>query len=61
EARNRGRLWPQVADIPAAGSAIHAGQPIVTVFAEGPDEQAVVDRLKALAADAYRKLAVSPP
>ncbi len=61
ERQNSGLVWPQIADVPASGSAIRAGQPIVTVFAAGPDEQAVFDGLKALAAEAYRNLAVSPP
>jgi predicted ATP-grasp superfamily ATP-dependent carboligase len=60
EQQNGDRMWPRVADIPAAGSSIRAGQPFVTVFAEGPDERAVLDGLKAIAADAYRNLAVSP-
>ncbi|HKD38075.1 MAG TPA: ATP-grasp domain-containing protein, partial [Pirellulales bacterium] len=52
--------WPRIADIPAEGSAIRTGQPIVTVFAEGPDESEVLDGLKARAQVTGRKLAPSP-
>jgi predicted ATP-grasp superfamily ATP-dependent carboligase len=41
--------WPVIADIPAGGTAIHAGQPIATVFGSGADETAVLARLKSLA------------
>src|SRR5205085_2028369 len=61
ESQNRVRPWPAVADISSPGTKIRAGKPIVTVFAEDSDERAVVEALKALAAEAYRNLAVSPP
>ena len=61
ESQNSGRAWPTVADIPSPSTKIRAGQPIVTVFAEDSDEQSVLIALKALAAEAYRNLAVSPP
>jgi hypothetical protein len=35
-------------------------QPIVTVFDEGADEPSILRGLEALAADAYRNLAISP-
>jgi uncharacterized protein len=61
ESQNRGRAWPAVADIPSLGTEIQAGQPIVTLFADDTDEPSVLNGLKALAAEAYRNLAVSPP
>jgi predicted ATP-grasp superfamily ATP-dependent carboligase len=59
EQQNREHLWPRVGDIPAIGLTIRARQPIVTVFAEGPDEQSALNGLQAIAADAYQNLAVS--
>ncbi|HEX5444917.1 MAG TPA: ATP-grasp domain-containing protein [Pirellulales bacterium] len=43
---------PLVADIPAAGTTIEAGWPIATVFADGPDADAVVSRLQAASREA---------
>ena len=51
ESRNRGRTWPEVADIPAAGTRIGPGEPIATVFAEAGDEAAVLNGLQAAAAE----------
>lgn len=43
----RGReLWPAVADIPRRGTSIRAGQPVLTVFAQGDDLAAVDARLQ---------------
>lgn len=41
-------LWeiPDYADIPVAGSSIHLGQPVMTLYAQGTDEQQVVHRLQ---------------
>ena len=61
ESLNSGRECPAIADIPSPGIDIRAGQPIVTVFAEDSDERSVLNGLKALAIEAYRNLAVSPP
>jgi uncharacterized protein len=41
--------WPTSADIPAMGTAIEQGSPILTVLAEGADEQQVLERLQARA------------
>ncbi len=40
---NEGRAWPVVADLPAPGTTIRRGQPIVTVFAAA-DNQAEVEQ-----------------
>ena len=47
--QNRGGGWPSLADIPAGGTSIRAGQPIVTILAAGPNEAAVLATLKLLA------------
>jgi uncharacterized protein len=57
--QNRGREWPTIADIPALGTEIRMEQPIVTIFDEGADERSVLRGLEAIAADAYRNLAIS--
>jgi predicted ATP-grasp superfamily ATP-dependent carboligase len=46
---NSGRAWPRVADIPAAGQSVDAGQPIVSVLAEGVSATAVRRGLRRLA------------
>ncbi len=38
--------WPLLGDVPAVGSRIAAGQPILTVFARGPNRDQVGDRLR---------------
>ena len=38
--RNRPDMWPDVADIPAIGTTIQAGQPVVTIFAEAATPEA---------------------
>ncbi len=43
---NRQAPWPQVADIPAPGTTIQPGRPIMTVFSEGVDRSAVLNRLR---------------
>jgi predicted ATP-grasp superfamily ATP-dependent carboligase len=53
---NRGRQWPLVADIPAAGTTIRRGHPIVSLFAVGRDEPLVIATLKALAAEVEARL-----
>ncbi|HEV3416573.1 MAG TPA: ATP-grasp domain-containing protein [Pirellulales bacterium] len=55
---NQDRDWPAAADIPAAGTAIRAGQPIITIFAQGDDEPLVMSALQEFAAAAYEKVAV---
>jgi predicted ATP-grasp superfamily ATP-dependent carboligase len=47
--QNRDRHWPAIADIPAAGTIVRSGQPIVTVLADGSDDSTVVAKLKSLA------------
>jgi uncharacterized protein len=53
---NRGRQWPLVADIPAAGTTIRRGHPIVSLFAVGRDERSVMAALQALAAKVEARL-----
>ncbi len=43
--------WPALADIPARGTVIEPGWPILTVFAEGSGEREVLDTLRRRAAD----------
>jgi predicted ATP-grasp superfamily ATP-dependent carboligase len=47
-----------IADVPHAGEAIAAGQPVCTVFAEGPDDAACVTALEQLATRVYDRLLV---
>ena len=42
--------WPAWADIPAAGTAIEAGGPILTILAEAADERIVLEKLRAQSA-----------
>ncbi len=58
---NSGCASPAVADIPSIGTEIHAGHPIVTVFAAEPDGEGVLKALETGAAEVYEKLAVSTP
>jgi predicted ATP-grasp superfamily ATP-dependent carboligase len=46
DARNESTDWPTVADIPATGTSIEAGQPLTTVFAEAETRAAVLDLLE---------------
>ncbi len=48
EMQNGAAEWPVVADIPAAGASIRAGQPIVTVMAAGRDDPTVLACLEEL-------------
>ncbi len=43
--------WPLLADVPAPGSTIEAGGPVLTILAEGPAEPDVLELLKSRAAD----------
>jgi predicted ATP-grasp superfamily ATP-dependent carboligase len=43
--------WPAIADVPAPGTAIEAGGPIVTIMAEGDDQEDVLAQLRGKAAD----------
>ena len=54
---NRNAAWPTIADIPAVGTVLEVGQPIVSLFAAGPDERAVIIELKKLAAEIKAQLA----
>ncbi len=45
-AKNVGRAWPEIADIPAAESVIDPGWPVATVFAEGAKEAEVLGQLQ---------------
>ncbi len=40
-AKNVNRAWPEIADIPVAGSVIEPGWPVATVFADGATEAEV--------------------
>ena len=44
---NADSSWPSVADIPAAGSCIRAGWPIVTLFASAANEREVLATMRA--------------
>ena len=52
--------WPQIADIPPAGTVIDAHWPIVTVFAEGKSDDEVLVKLRERAAGVYRRLPLAP-
>jgi predicted ATP-grasp superfamily ATP-dependent carboligase len=58
-ANNRVAPWyaPRVADIPAAGSNIRAGAPVVTLLDDGDTEEEVHQRLQARAATLYAVMA----
>ncbi|MDX1945316.1 MAG: ATP-grasp domain-containing protein [Pirellulaceae bacterium] len=43
---NRNREWPLVADVPATGLPLQAGQPVVTVFAAGNSAKEVETELR---------------
>ncbi len=47
---------PAFADIPAAGTRIETGWPVLTCFAAGATDAECVDRLRAVAADLDRRL-----
>jgi uncharacterized protein len=55
--QNQGKIWPALADIPAGGTSVRAGQPMATVLADGPDEAAVLIELKSLASLAVAEIA----
>jgi predicted ATP-grasp superfamily ATP-dependent carboligase len=38
--------WPTLADVPSAGTPIEFGRPVLTIFADGSDEQEVERRLR---------------
>jgi predicted ATP-grasp superfamily ATP-dependent carboligase len=44
--RNLANARPAVADIPAAGTAIRRGQPVVTLFADGLTSQSTLTELE---------------
>jgi predicted ATP-grasp superfamily ATP-dependent carboligase len=46
---NGRHAWPAIADVPQVGTQIHAGQPIVSVFASGRENTHVMAELKRLA------------
>jgi predicted ATP-grasp superfamily ATP-dependent carboligase len=48
--------WPRLADVPAAGTHIAAGRPVMTVFAEGHDADNVLQQLRKRVADVERRL-----
>ncbi len=48
--------WPEIADIPVAGSEIAAGQPVLTLFAEGDSCEAIAERLQQRVAEIERQL-----
>ena len=56
---NAHQAWPTIADISEPGTQIARGQPIVTLLADGPDEQAVVAQLQGLAGEAESRLATA--
>jgi predicted ATP-grasp superfamily ATP-dependent carboligase len=42
---NKSRAWPEFADVPAPGTTVRRGQPVVTVFAEADNQAAVEQQL----------------
>jgi len=50
------RPWPELADVPAAGTRIRARSPVVTVLAKAAGEQAAHDLLRSRAAQVERRL-----
>jgi uncharacterized protein len=52
-----GAAWPAVADIPAPGTIIEAGWPILTVLASGDTERATLERLEERAAIVRQQIA----
>lgn len=46
--RNATSEWPMIADIPRAGSAVAAGEPLLTVFAAGSDRRTALEGLEQL-------------
>ncbi len=48
--------WPEIADIPVAGSEIAIGQPVLTLFAEANSYATVVQRLQERIADVEQTL-----
>ena len=48
--------WPLVADLPAAGTILAAGDPVLTVFGRGPDVESAMVRLRARAARWRRRI-----
>jgi len=46
--RNEGRPWPEMADIPSAGTEILAGHPVTTVLASGASCRLARERLAAV-------------
>lgn len=55
-AKNTGRAWPEVADIPVAGSTIESGWPVATVFAEGSTDAQVLRQLQGRIAELRNRL-----
>jgi len=48
--------WPNLADVPAAGTLVRAGSPMTTVLAEGPDEATLRNTLRSRAEAVQRLL-----
>jgi uncharacterized protein len=53
---NRGKSWPIVADIPAMGTTIDGGQPVVSLFAAGSTEADICRQLQHRIAEAKQHL-----
>lgn len=56
--RNHDRAWPQVADIPRAGTRVRFGQPVLTVFAEAESQHQVRAKLQVLDDDLRKEFGV---
>ena len=54
---SRKHPWPLVTDVPAIGTEIPAGRPVVSLFSEGRDADQVRRRLRKLVAEAQNRLA----
>ena len=53
---NAGREWPMLADLPATGTKIEQGQPILTIFAEGKCTASARFALRKLADEVFARL-----
>lgn len=51
-----GRPWPDLADVPAPGTRIPAGRPVLTAFARGANQAAVVESLARRLAEVEARL-----
>lgn len=56
-----GPRWPELADVPAPGTRIAPGRPVLTVFAQGASQAAVLEHLACRLAEVEVRLTSPPP